>query len=94
MRRFAELTLPRWQCDEEFEQLVVTILRHLPLKLASQISARALRQVLHATDGVNSRIFVMFNDLADLAVRTGTECIDNSHIEAWRPIGKTTPAYV
>ena len=36
MRRFEELTLPRWQGDEEFEQLVVTILRHLPLKRASQ----------------------------------------------------------
>jgi hypothetical protein len=73
MRRLEELTLPRWQGDEEFEQLVVTILRHLPLKQASQISARALRQVLQATDGVTARIFAMFNDLAVSAIRAGTE---------------------
>lgn len=94
MRRFEDLTLPRWQGDEEFEQLVVTILRHLPLKLASQISARALRQVLQATDGVTARIFAMFNDLAVSAIRAGTECIDDANIEAWHPIGRATPAYV
>src|SRR5579859_375667 len=92
-RRFEELTLPRWQGDEEFEQLVVTILRHLPLKLASQISARALGQVLQATDGVTARIFAMFNDLAVSAIRAGTECIDDTSVEGWRPIGKPTPAY-
>jgi hypothetical protein len=64
------------------------------LKLASQISARALRQVLQATDGVTARIFAMFNDLAVSAIRAGTECIDDAHIEAWHPIGRATPAYV
>ncbi len=93
MRRFEELTLPRWQGDEEFEQLVVIILRHLPLKLASQVSARALRQVLEATDGVTARIFGMFNDLAIAAIRSGRECIDDTSVEAWRPIGKAMPAY-
>ena len=93
-RRFEELTLPRWQGDEEFEQLVVTILRHLPLKHASQISARALRQVLQWTDGITARIFAMFNDLAVAAIQAGTECIDDPHIDAWRPISKPTPSYV
>ncbi|MCW8309451.1 TniB family NTP-binding protein [Acidiphilium sp. PA] len=93
MRRFEELTLPRWQGDEEFEQLVVIILRHLPLKLASQVSARALRQVLEATDGVTARIFGMFNDLAIAAIRSGRECINDTSVEAWRPIGKAMPAY-
>lgn len=41
-RRFEELPLVRWQGDEEFQKLVIAILRHLPLKLASLISARAL----------------------------------------------------
>jgi hypothetical protein len=93
MRRFEKLTLPRWQGDEEFEHLVATILRHLPLKLASQISARALRQVLQATDGVTARVFGMFNDLAIAAIHAGTEHIDDTSIEAWHPIGKATPAY-
>ena len=54
-RRFEELILPRWQGDEEFQELIVAVLRHLSLKDASQISARALRQVLQATDGVTAR---------------------------------------
>jgi hypothetical protein len=36
----------------------------------------------------------MFNDLAVSAIRAGTECIDDAHIEAWHPIGRATPAYV
>jgi hypothetical protein len=93
MRRFDELSLPRWQGDAEFEELVDVILRHLPLKLASQLSARALRQVLQATDGVTARVFGMFNDLAVAAIRSGTECIDDTSVEAWRPIGRAMPAY-
>jgi hypothetical protein len=63
----------RWQGDEEFQELIVAILRHLPLRLASQISARALRRVLQITDGVTARIFAMFNDLAVDAIASGTE---------------------
>jgi Bacterial TniB protein len=92
-RRFEELTLPRWQGDEEFQELVICILRHLPLRLASQISARALRQVLQVTEGVTARVFRMFNDLAVAAIQDGTESINDASIEAWRPMIKPTPAY-
>jgi chromosomal replication initiation ATPase DnaA len=92
-RRFEELPLTRWQGDEEFQQLIVAILRHLPLKLASQISARALRHVLQSTDGVTAQIFGMFNDLAVEAIRSGTECIADENIEAWRPSTQATPAF-
>jgi hypothetical protein len=92
-RRFEELTLPRWHGDEEFQELVVCILRHLPLKLASQLSARALRQVLRATEGVTARVFRMFNDLAVAAIQAGTECINDASIEAWHPMTMPTRAY-
>jgi hypothetical protein len=92
-RRFEEVALPRWQGDEEFQELVVCILRHLPLKLASQISARALRQVLQATEGVTARVFRMFNDLAIAAIQTGTERISDSSIEDWRPMTWAAPTY-
>lgn len=74
-RRFEELILPRWQGDEEFQDLVMAVLRHLPLKTASQISARALRQVLQATDGVTARVFRLFTDLAADAIASGAECV-------------------
>lgn len=92
-RRFEELALPRWRGDEEFQELVVCILRHLPLKLASQISARALRQMLQATEGVTARVFRMFNDLAVAAIQAGTERISDASIEEWRPMTWATPAY-
>lgn len=92
-RRFEEFPLTRWQGDEDFQELIVAILRHLPLKLASQISARALRHVLQSTDGVTAQIFAMFNDLAIEAVRSGTECIEDASIEAWRPSTHATPAF-
>jgi chromosomal replication initiation ATPase DnaA len=92
-RRFEEVTLPRWQGNEEFQELVICILRHLPLKLASQISARALRQVLQATEGVTARVFRMFNELAIAAIQSGTERISDSSIEDWRPMTWVTPAY-
>lgn len=50
--------------------------------------------MLQATDGVTARIFGMFNDLGVLAIRSGTECIDDASVEAWRPIGRAMPAYV
>ena len=92
-RRFEELPLTRWQGNEEFQELIVAILRHLPLKLASQMSARALRHVLQSTDGVTAQIFGMFNDLAVEAIRSGTECIGDANIEAWRPSTQSTPAF-
>ena len=92
-RRFEELPLTRWQGNEDFQELIVAILRHLPLKLASQISARALRHVLQLTDGVTAQIFGMFNDLAVEAIRSGAECIEDVSIEAWRPSTQVTPAF-
>lgn len=92
-RRFEEVTLPRWQRDEEFQELVVCILRHLPVKSASQISARSLRHVLQATEGVTARVFRMFNNVAVAAIRAGTECISDAAIETWRPMTRATPAY-
>lgn len=92
-RRFEELPLTRWQGNEEFQELIVAILRHLPLKLASQISTRALRHVLQMTEGVTAQIFGMFNDLAVEAIISGTECIDDATIEAWRSSTSATPAF-
>jgi hypothetical protein len=92
-RRFEELILPRWQGDEEFQDLVVAVLRHLPLRTASQISARALRQVLQATDGITARVFRLFNDLAADAIASGAECITDESVAAWRPMTRPTPAF-
>ena len=43
-RRFEEYPLPRWSADEGFEQLVLAIVRNLPLRQPSMLSARAVRR--------------------------------------------------
>jgi hypothetical protein len=92
-RRLDELLLPRWQGDEEFQELVVAIVRNLPLKERSQISARALRQLLQLTDGLTASIFSMFNALALEAVASGAECISDESIAAWQPTSRVAVAF-
>ena len=92
-RRLDELLLPRWQGDEEFQELVVAIVRHLPLKEKSQISARALRHVLQLTDGLTAGIFSLFNALAIEAVASGAECISDDSIAAWQPASRPAAAF-
>ena len=53
--RFQEYYLPRWRADEEFQALVVCILRNLPLRLSSILSRRALKRILQLSDGITCR---------------------------------------
>ena len=46
------------------------ILRNLPLRNPSLLTARTLRRILQVTDGVSARIFRMLNDLAIEAIET------------------------
>ena len=92
-RRFEEFPLTRWQGDEEFQELVVAIVRHLPLKLKTNISARSLRQVLQLTEGLTAQIFKMFSEMELGAIDSGVECISDESIEAWRPSDRYQPAY-
>jgi hypothetical protein len=84
-RRFEELPLGRWSADEGFEQLVLAIIRNLPLRQPTVLSARSVRKILQVTDGITSKVFRMLNDLAVEAIETGTERIAEEAIERWRP---------
>ena len=84
-RRFEEFPLARWSADEGFEQLVLAIIRNLPLRQPTVLSARAVRKVLQVTDGITSKVFRMLNDLAIEAIENGTERIADEAIERWRP---------
>ena len=67
-RRFDAVTLPRWTAGKEFEQLVLAIVRNLPLREPSVLTVKGLRRVLQMSGGVSSRIFRMLNDLAIEAI--------------------------
>jgi hypothetical protein len=45
-RRFDPVTLPRWTADKEFEQLVLAIIRNLPLREPSILTVAGLRRIL------------------------------------------------
>ena len=85
-RRFEEFPLPRWSAEEDFEQLVLAIIRNLPLRHPTVLSARAMRKILQVTDGITSKVFRMLNDVAIEAIETGAERITDDAIERWRPV--------
>lgn len=85
-RRLDQLALPRWKADEEFQSLVVAILRSLPLRQPSALSAHSLRTLARVTDGITAKVFIMFNELAIEAVRSGKEQITDDDVETWKPV--------
>jgi hypothetical protein len=92
-RRFDAVTLPRWTAGKEFEQLVLAIVRNLPLREPSVLTVKGLRRVLQLSGGVSSRIFRMLNDLAIEAIETGVECITDNSVEKYRPISENEVAF-
>ncbi len=91
-RRFDYL-LPRWMAGKEFEQLVLAIVRNLPLKEPSVLTVKGLRRILLASDGVSARIFRMLNDVAVDAIETGAERITDEALERYRPLGEDEAAF-
>jgi hypothetical protein len=85
-RRFEEFPLTRWSAEEGFEQLVLAIIRNLPLREPTVLSARAVWKILQLTDGITSKVFRMLNDVAIGAIETGSERITEDAIERWRPV--------
>ena len=80
-RRLDQMALSRWKADDEFQSLVVAILRSLPLRRPSVLSAQSLRTLARATDGITAKVFGMLNELAVEAVRSRKEQITD---RMWR----------
>jgi len=92
-RRFDAVTLPRWTAGKEFEQLVLAIVRNLPLREPSVLTVKGLRCVLQLSGGVSSRIFRMLNDLAIQAIETGEERITDMTVETYKPVSENEVAF-
>jgi hypothetical protein len=91
-RRFDVITLPRWQANDDFQQLVLSIIRNLPLREPSILTARGLQRILRASDGVTSRIFRLLNELAIESIETGVERLTDEAVEGWRPTSEEDAA--
>ena len=92
-RRFDALSLPRWTANKEFEQLVLAIVRNLPLREPSVLTVKGLRRILQTSDGVSARIFRMLNEVAIEAIETGAERITDEAIERYKPVGEDEAAF-
>ena len=92
-RRFDAATLPRWTAGKEFEQLVLAIVRNLPLREPSVLTVKGLRRVLQMSGGVSSSIFRMLNDLAIEAIEKGEERITDNAVETYKPVSENEVAF-
>lgn len=84
-RRFEQFTLSRWAANEQFENLVASILRNTPLRRPSFLTAKSLRRMLQITEGITANIFHMINVLAIEAVESSREHITDEMVENWEP---------
>jgi Bacterial TniB protein len=92
-RRFDTLSLPRWTASKEFEQLVLAIVRNLPLREPSVLTVRGLRRILETSDGVSARIFRMLNEVAIEAMETGAERITDEALQRYKPVNEDATAF-
>jgi hypothetical protein len=81
-RRFQEYSLPRWQADEEFQNLAINVLRSFPLRKPSVLSPRALKLLLQLSDGVTANIVEVLQEAAVAAIRSGQEFVNDELLEA------------
>ena len=92
-RRFEAFTLPRWSANQEFEDLIRAALRNLPLRQPSVLTAKSLRHILQATQGLTAGIFTMLNALAIAAIEDGREQITDDAVLQWAPLIRPEAAY-
>ena len=73
--RFDPHGLPSWRYDEDFQGLIGSLIRALPLRSPSELGEGALKRILEATGGITSAIFRLITDLAVEAIGSGAERI-------------------
>jgi len=66
--------------------LVLAIVRNLPLRNPTVLSARAMRRLLQVTDGITSKVFRLLHQLAIEAIKSGAERLSDDAIDQWQPM--------
>ncbi|WP_230456308.1 TniB family NTP-binding protein [Acidithiobacillus ferrooxidans] len=80
--RFDVVTLPPWELNPEFQQLVASFERVLPLKKPSLLHQSETVSLLFAiSEGNLGNLHRLLVECAVEAIKTGTEKIDKSIIE-------------
>lgn len=92
-RRFDVITLPRWKANDDFQQLILAIVRNFPLRQPSLLTVVGLKRILRVTDGVTSKVFRLLNEVAIEAIETGIERLTDEAVEKWRPVSEEEAAF-
>jgi type II secretory pathway predicted ATPase ExeA len=86
--RFEPAALPPWQLDQEFQMLLASFERALPLRQPSGLADEKLaRKLLALSEGSLGELSVLLTSAAVYAVRSGIEHIDEKVLAAidWVP---------
>jgi Bacterial TniB protein len=86
--RFEPAALPRWRLDQEFQRLLVSFERALPLRTASRLADEPLaRKLLALSEGSLGELSALLTAAAVYAVTSGAERIDAEVLVAieWVP---------
>lgn len=74
-RRFRFVELPMWEAGEEFQAMVGSVLRSLPLRRPSTLTARSIKALLSHSEGGTAKLFETLIDLGIDAIQLGEERI-------------------
>lgn len=80
--RFDVMELPLWTLDKDFQRMLASIEKTLPLKSPSKLSQPALARPLHyISQGNLGNLLRLLNECATEAIESGAEAIDQTIIE-------------
>lgn len=93
--RFTPVTLPKWQLDRDFLQLLASFESTLPLKHASGLASQVLApMLLDMSGGLIGELSNLLKQAAEKAVTSGKEKIDRPLLMelGWNPPGERDAA--
>ena len=74
-RRFRFIELPVWKEGPDFDALVGSVFRSLPLRRPSVVTPRALKTLVNHAEGITAGVFEILVNLGVRAIETGEERI-------------------
>lgn len=89
--RFETTTLPRWEMDHDFQRLLASFEKMLPLKQPSGLAQQKLASTLFAiSEGYIGELSRLLSEASILAIKTEVECISEEILSQvdWTPPSK------
>lgn len=85
--RFTPALLPRWTAGENWDRLVLSMERYLPLQKRSRLVENASAKLLEMTGGAIGELSNLLNTAAEEAIRSSKERIDKKLLDSigWVP---------